>query len=98
MVRKKLSISKEKADTLKLELESQKGTFGGPYPSYLPKQMKEEEDYARKFLEAKKNLMQQLEDRMKNYFIIKENLFAAALFFYVYTEAKESLEEALKEI
>jgi hypothetical protein len=89
---------KEKADTLKLELESQKGTFGGPYPSYLPKQMKEEEDHARKFLEAKKSLMQQLEDRMKNYFLIKENLFAAALFFYVYTDAKESLEEALKEI
>ena len=89
---------KGKADTLKLELESQKGTFGGPYPSHLPKQMKEEEDYARKFLEAKKSLMQQLEDRMKNYFLIKENLFAAALFFYVYTDAKESLEEALKEI
>jgi len=89
---------KEKADTLKLELESQKGTFGGPYPSYLPKQMKEEEDHARKFLEAKKSLMQQLEDRMKNYFLIKENLFAIALFFYVYTDAKESLEEALKEI
>jgi hypothetical protein len=89
---------KEKADTLKLELESQKGTFGGPYPSYLPKQMKEEEDHARKFLEAKKSLMQQLEDRMKNYFLIKENLFAAALFFYVYTDAKESLEEALREI
>jgi hypothetical protein len=89
---------KEKADTLKLELESQKGTFGGPYPSYLPKQMKEEEDHARKFLEAKKSLMQQLEERMKNYFIIKENLFAAALFFYVYTDAKESLQEALREI
>jgi hypothetical protein len=89
---------KEKADTLKLELESQKGTFGGPYPSYLPKQMKEEEDHARKFLEAKKSLMQQLEDRMKNYFLIKESLFTTALFFYVYTDAKESLEEALKEI
>jgi len=89
---------KEKVDALKLELESQKGTFGGPYPSYLPKQMKEEEDHARKFLEAKKSLMQQLEDRMKNYFLIKEHLFAAALFFYVYTDTKESLEEALKEI
>ena len=60
--------------------------------------MKEEEDHARKFLEAKKSLMQQLEDRMKNYFLIKENLFAAALFFYVYTDAKESLKEALREI
>jgi hypothetical protein len=89
---------KEKADTLKLELESQKGIFGGPYPSYLPKQIKEEEDHARKFLEAKKSLMQQLEDRMKNYFLIKEHLFAAALFFYIYTDTKESLEEALREI
>jgi hypothetical protein len=35
---------------------------------------------------------------MKNYFLIKENLFATALFFYVYTDAKESLEEALREI
>jgi len=89
---------REKVDALKLELESQKGIFGGPYPSYLPKQIKEEEDHARKFLEAKKSLMQQLEERMKNYFLIKENLFAAALFFYVYTDAKESLQEALREI
>jgi hypothetical protein len=89
---------REKVDALKLELESQKGIFGGPYPSYLPKQIKEEEDHARKFLEAKKNLMQQLEDRMKNYFLMKENLFATALFFYVYTDAKENLEEALREI
>jgi hypothetical protein len=89
---------REKVDALKLELESQKGIFGGPYPSYLPKQIKEEEDHARKFLEAKKSLMQQLEERMKNYFLIKENLFATALFFYVYTDAKESLQEALREI
>lgn len=40
--------------------------------------------------------MQQLEEGMKNYFLIKENLFAAALFFYVYTDAKGSLARVVR--
>jgi len=71
---------KEKADSLKAQMKQQEsaGIFG-VYPKYLPKQMKEEQDHARYFLEAKKSLMRQIEERMKNYFLIKENLFAAAL-------------------
>jgi hypothetical protein len=97
-VERNYQFHKEKADSLKLQLQGQSGSFGGPYPVYLPKQMKEEEDHARHFLEAKKGLMQQVEERMKNYFLIKENLFAAALFFYLYTDAKDSIQEALREI
>ena len=97
-VERNYQFHRNKADMLKLELERQRGILGGPFPSYLPKQMKEEESHARYFLEAKKSLMQQIEERMKNYFMIKNNLFATALFFYIYTDVKESLEDALREI
>jgi hypothetical protein len=90
---------KDTADTLKLELEQQKGrVFGDPIPGYLPKQMKEEEDYARHFLDATRNLESQAQDHFKQYFLIKENLFAAALFFYVYTNAKDNANDCLTEI
>lgn len=97
-VERNYEFHRSKADTLRADLEGQAGVFGGPFPKYLPKQIKEEESHARYFLEAKKSLTQQVEERMKNYFIIKDNLFAAALFFYVYTDVKESLEDALREI
>jgi len=60
--------------------------------------MKEEEDHARYFLEAKKSLMRQVEERIKNYFLIKENLFATVLFFYVYTNAYDNVLDAIREI
>jgi len=90
----------EKADTLKLQLEQQKGLGRGmsPSPKYLPKQMKEEEDYARKFLETSKVLETQMQEHLKPYFLIKENLLAVALFFYIYTNPYESFEQAVKEI
>jgi hypothetical protein len=74
------------------------GILGGPFPKFLPKQMKEEQDHARYFLEATKSLEQQMQEHLKNYFLIKENLFAVALFFYVYTDAKDKVEDALNEI
>jgi hypothetical protein len=90
---------KQLADTLKLELEGQKGrTFGDPVPGYLPKQMKEEEDYARHFLDATKSLESQAQEHLKNFFLIKDNLFAAALFFYVYTDAKDDMNSCVTEI
>lgn len=91
---------KEKSDTLKLQLEQQKmaPVLGGPYPKYLPKQMKEEEDYARKFLETSKVLESEVKEHLKPYFLIKENLFATALLFYVYTSAKDNIEDCINEI
>jgi hypothetical protein len=90
---------KQQADTLKLDLEQQK-TVGlwGPTPNYLPKQMKEEEDHARHFLEATKSLESQAQEHLKQYFLIKDNLFAAALFFYVYTDLKDDAESCVTEI
>jgi len=89
---------KEKAETLRQQVEGQKGVFGGPYPSYLPKQMKEEEDHARYFLEAMEGIEAQIQERLKPYFLIKENLMAVALFLYVYTNPHESFEDAVNEI
>jgi len=60
--------------------------------------MKEEKDYARKFLQSVKTLETQIQDYLRPYFLIKENLFAAALFFYVYTSPKDSLRECVEEI
>ena len=73
---------------LKLWIESQKAIPTGPYLSYLPKQMKEEQDHAHKFLETAKVLESQVQEHFKNYFLIKENLFATALFFYVHNSLR----------
>lgn len=91
---------KDIADTLKLDLEQQKAshTLGGPSPIYLPKQMKEEQDNARQFLDATRRLESQTQEHLKNFFLIKDNLFAAALFFYVYTDTKDSINDCLTEI
>jgi hypothetical protein len=90
---------KDIADTLKLQLEQQKGrVFGDPTPAFLPKQMKEEEDYARHFLDSTKSLETQAQEHIKNFFLIKDNLFAAALFFYVYTDAKDEVSSCITEI
>jgi hypothetical protein len=58
---------KDIADTLKLDLEQQKAshTLGGPSPIYLPKQMKEEEDNARQFLDATRRLESQAQEHLQ---------------------------------
>lgn len=89
---------KDKANTLKMDIEQQSGHPFGVFPKYLPKQMKEEQDHARYFLEATKSLEQQIREHLKPYFLIKENLFAAALFFYVYTNPYKSFDQAVNEI
>jgi len=90
----------EKADTLKLELKEQENSpvLGGPFPNFLPKQMKEEGDHARHFLDATKSLESQAREHLKQFFLIKDNLFAAALFFYVYTDAKDGIQTCIMEI
>ena len=89
---------KEKAENLRQQLNQESGGFGGPFPKYLPKQMKEEEDYARKFLDTTKALENQMREHLQPYFLIKENLFAAALFFYIYTSVKEDAKSCIEEI
>jgi hypothetical protein len=68
------------------------------HAAHLPKQMKEEEDYARKFLQTCRNIEADVREHMKPYFLIKENLFAAALFLYVYTNPYEDFQQAVDEI
>jgi len=96
------NFHKAKADSLKLQLEQQTSACLGhgvyPAPRYLPKQHKEEEDYCRKFLETMKVLESKIQEHLKNYFLIKENLFATALFFYIYTNPTESIHDAIREI
>lgn len=70
----------------------------GIYAAFQPKQMKEEEDYSRKFLQTCRSIEADIREHMKPYFLIKENLFAAALFFYVYTHPYPSFEQAIQEI
>jgi hypothetical protein len=68
------------------------------HAAHLPKQMKEEEDYARKFLQTCRNIEADVREHMKPYFLIKENLFAAALFLYVYTNPYEDFKQSVDEI
>lgn len=87
---------KAKVESIRKNMKLQ--SFGGVQPVWLPKQLKEEESHARYFLNVIKSLEQQVEERLKNYFTIKENLFAVALFFYIYTDVKDRMEDALREI
>ncbi len=91
---------KENADALKLQLKEQQNAavLGGPFPNFLPKQMKEEADHARHFLDATKSLESQAQEHLKQFFLIKDNLFAVALFFYVYTDAKDDIQTCITEI
>jgi len=96
--RRNYEYHRDKAETLKRQLEQQSGLFGGPYPKYLPKQMKEEQDHARYFLELTKSLEKQVNERLKQYFLIKDRLFAVALFFYLYTNPYDEFEQAVEEV
>jgi hypothetical protein len=90
--RRNYNYHKKIAEGLKFGLEN--------YPSsaFAPKQMKEEQDHARKFLVLMKNVENEIREHLKPYFLIKENLFAVALFFYVYTDLKEDANECVNEI
>jgi len=89
---------KEKAETLKLDIEQQRMSGVGIFPKFLPKQMKEEQDHARYFLDATKSLESQAQEHLKQFFLIKDNLFAVALFFYVYTDSKDDINSCVTEI
>lgn len=92
------NFHKEKSEELRTELESQGISYIGNIPKWLPKQVAEEQQHARNFENTIRGLESRIHEHMKNYFLIKENLFAAALFFYVYTEPKETIADALQEI
>jgi len=70
----------------------------GIYAAFHPKQMKEEEDYSRKFLQTCRSIEADIREHLKPYFLIKENLFAAALFLYVYTNPYPDFQQAFQEI
>jgi len=90
--RRNFNYHKKIAEGLKFGLENY------PSPAFAPKQMKEEQDHARKFLNLMKSVESQISEHLKPYFLIKENLFAVALFFYVYTDVKEDANECVNEI
>ena len=83
---------KQRAENLKHHIEEY------PYAEFHPKLMKEEEDYTRKFLQTCKVLESEIREHLKRYFLIKENLFATALFFYIYTHPYPSFQQAVREI
>lgn len=89
---------KEKVESLRISIEQQQLAMREVYPSWLPKQMKEEEDHARYFLEAVEGIEAQIHERLKPYFLVKDNLLAVALFLYVYTNPHGRFEDAVNEI
>lgn len=92
--RRNYEYHKYMANAIKQHIE----THPFSHAAHHPKQMKEEEDYARKFLQTCRDIEADIKDHMKPYFLIKENLFAVALFFYVYTYPHPNFQQALNEI
>jgi len=70
----------------------------GIYAAFYPKQMKEEEDYSRKFLQTCRSIETDIREHLKPYSLIKENPFAAALFLYIYTHPYQYFQQAFQEI
>jgi len=50
------------------------------------------------FLDKKKSIESQIQEHTKPHYTIKDNVFAAALFFFIYTSTHDTFEDAVKEI
>jgi len=60
--------------------------------------MKEEEEHAKKHLKTCKCIEAQMQECVKNYFLIKEKLFVVASFSYSHTSPQESRGQAFSEM
>jgi len=69
-----------------------------PVSDELRNRQKEEALNAARFLDKSRAIDSQMQEHLKQYRAIKENVFAAALFFYIYTSIHDTFEKAVEEI
>ena len=82
----------------RIKKEVSRPVFHGPIPSWLPKQLKEEQEHAKKYLELAERLRDKKEEVLRRFFKIKDNLIAVGLFLYFYTAPHKKFSDAVREI
>jgi hypothetical protein len=89
---------KDALDTINADVKHARESGGYGVPDDLLKRQKDEALNASRFLEQKGNIGSQIAGHLKPYHMIKDNVFAAALFFYIYTSIHDTFEKAVEEI
>jgi len=85
-------------NTLNTDVKASRESGMFPTPEELLKRQKDESLNVARFLDKKKSIESQIQEHTKPYHAIKDNVFAAALFFYIYTSIHDTFEDAVKEI
>jgi len=85
-------------DTLNTDVKAAREAGMFPVAEDLLKRQKEEALNASRFLGQQNSIESQIASHLKPYHMIKDNVFAAALFFYIYTSIHDTFEKAVEEI
>ena len=97
-VERNYEYHKDVLDTINADVKHAREFGGFPIAEDLLKRQKEEGLNAARFLGQKNAIESQIASHLKPYHAIKENVFAAALFFYIYTSIHDTFEKAVEEI
>jgi len=89
---------KDVLDTLNKDVTASRENPMFPVSEDLLKRQKEEALNAGRFLDQQNAIESQIASHLKPYRMIKENVFAVALFFYIYTSIHDTFEKAVEEI
>jgi hypothetical protein len=89
---------KDALDTLNTDVKAARENGMFPVAEDLLKRQKEEALNAARFLGRQNSIESQIASHLKPYHMMKDNVFAAALFFYVYTSIHDTFEKAVEEI
>jgi len=97
-IERNLHYHKEVLDTLNTDVRASRESGMFPVPEELLKRQKDESLNVTRFLDKKKSIESQIQEHTKPYHAIKDNVLAAALFFYIYTSIHDTFEKAVEEI
>jgi hypothetical protein len=97
-IERNFQYHKDALDTLNTDVKASRQSGFFPVADELLNRQKEEALNTTRFLDKAKMIDSQIADHLKPYRIIKDNVFAAALFFYIYTSIHDTFEKAVEEI
>jgi hypothetical protein len=97
-IERNFQYHKDVLDTLNTDVKASRQSGFYPVADELLNRQKEEALNTTRFLDKAKMMDSQIADHLKPYRIMKDNVFAVALFFYIYTSIHDTFEKAVEEI
>lgn len=97
-VERNLNYHRQSVDAIGDEIQSQKERGMFPVDKELLEREQAESINAKRFMEEERSVESQIEGHTRPFSQLKEKVFTAALFFYVYTSEFTTLEMAMQEI